>query len=88
MRAPGSTERVSPVLALVAHDEKKTPDEQVIDLLHKAIYAFVTGKAADTLIVGPPRIPVHRTGWTSTTKEVSKGSEQLIQVWSCSAPAY
>jgi hypothetical protein len=46
-------------------------DEQVIDLLHKAIYAFVTGGAADALIAGPPRISVHRTGWTSTTKEMS-----------------
>jgi len=29
-------------------------DEQVVDLLHKAIYAFVTGAAADRLVAGPP----------------------------------
>jgi hypothetical protein len=28
-------------------------DEQVIDLLHKAIYAYVTGAAADRLVQGP-----------------------------------
>ncbi len=39
-------------------------DEQVIDLLHKAIYAFATGAVADRLITGPPRIPVPRAGWT------------------------
>jgi hypothetical protein len=39
-------------------------DEQVIDLLHKGIYAFVTGAVADLLIAGPPRSPVQREGWT------------------------
>jgi hypothetical protein len=39
-------------------------DEQVIDLLHKAIYAFVTGVTADRLVAGPPRTPVGRKGWT------------------------
>jgi len=29
-------------------------NEQVVDLLHKAIYAFVTGAAADRLVEGPP----------------------------------
>jgi hypothetical protein len=29
-------------------------NEQVVDLLHKAIYAFVTGVAADRLVAGPP----------------------------------
>ena len=29
-------------------------NEQVVDLLHKAIYAFVTGAAADRLVAGPP----------------------------------
>jgi hypothetical protein len=28
-------------------------DEQVIDLLHKGIYAFVTGAVADRIIAGP-----------------------------------
>ncbi len=30
-------------------------DEQAIDLLHKAIYAFATGAVADRLVVGTPR---------------------------------
>jgi hypothetical protein len=38
-------------------------DEQVIDLLHKGVYAFATGAAADRLIAGPPRLPVPRKGW-------------------------
>ena len=40
-------------------------DEQVIDLLHKAIYAFATGVAADRLVAGPPRIPAPRERWTA-----------------------
>lgn len=39
-------------------------DEQVIDLLHKGIYAFVTGMIADRLVAGPPRTVVRRAGWT------------------------
>ena len=39
-------------------------DEQVIDLLHKGIYAFATGAMADQLIAGPERFPVIRKGWT------------------------
>lgn len=39
-------------------------DEQVIDLLHKGIYAFATGAIADRIIAGPPRLPVQRKGWT------------------------
>ncbi|MGI4832126.1 MAG: hypothetical protein ACRYFK_01560 [Janthinobacterium lividum] len=39
-------------------------DEQVIDLVHKGIYAFVTGALADRLVSGPPRSPVPRPGWT------------------------
>ncbi|MGY2134970.1 hypothetical protein ACW9KT_22250 [Hymenobacter sp. HD11105] len=38
-------------------------DEQVIDLLHKGIYAFVTGTVADRLVTGPPRPLVARPGW-------------------------
>ncbi|WP_202910359.1 hypothetical protein [Hymenobacter sediminis] len=39
-------------------------DEQVIDLVHKGIYAFVAGLVADRLVVGPPREAVPRAGWT------------------------
>src|SRR5437868_4423895 len=39
-------------------------DEQVIDLVHKGIYAFITGIVADLLIAGPPSEPVPREGWT------------------------
>ncbi len=39
-------------------------DEQVIDLIHKGIYAFVTGAVADSLIDGPNRNPDFRKGWT------------------------
>jgi hypothetical protein len=39
-------------------------DEQVIDLVHKGIYAFAAGLVADRLIAGPPRQPDHRKGWT------------------------
>jgi len=39
-------------------------DEQVIDLIHKGIYAFTTGVVADLLIAGPPSELVPREGWT------------------------
>lgn len=39
-------------------------DEQAIDLIHKGIYAFVTGAVADSLIAGPPSHPDLREGWT------------------------
>jgi len=39
-------------------------DEQAIDLLHKAVYAFTTGAVADALAPGPARPPVPREGWT------------------------
>jgi len=45
-------------------------DEQVIDLLHKAIYAFVTGVVADRLIEGPGRILVARAGWTAAERAI------------------
>src|SRR5215203_1932792 len=38
-------------------------DEQVIDLLHKAVYAFTTGLIADRLVTGPPDIPAPRESW-------------------------
>ena len=40
-------------------------DEQVIDLLHKAVYAFAAGAVADRLIAGPPGIPVPRRPWAT-----------------------
>jgi hypothetical protein len=43
-------------------------DEQVIDLLHKGIYAFTTGVIADKLIDSPSRSPVMREGWKPGTK--------------------
>lgn len=39
-------------------------DEQTIDLIHKGIYAFVTGAIADSLISGPKSLPEVRKGWT------------------------
>jgi hypothetical protein len=38
-------------------------DEQAIDLLHKANYAFVTGLVADRLIAGPDGVPAARRPW-------------------------
>ncbi len=38
-------------------------DEQVIDLTHKAIYAYVTGAVADRLVAGPPGIPAPIRPW-------------------------
>jgi hypothetical protein len=43
-------------------------DEQTLDLIHKGIYAFVTGAVADALISGPFTTPVVRKGWTLGTK--------------------
>lgn len=39
-------------------------DEQAVDLLHKAVYAFTTGVVADALTPRPPRVPTPREGWT------------------------
>lgn len=38
-------------------------DEQVIDLVHKGVYAFVTGMVADRLIAGPAGSPRPRRPW-------------------------
>ena len=38
-------------------------DEQIIDLLHKGIYAYTTGIVADSLISGPPGVPAPRRPW-------------------------
>jgi hypothetical protein len=40
-------------------------DEQAIDLLHKAIYAFTTGAAADRLVAGPADVLARRKRWTA-----------------------
>jgi hypothetical protein len=43
-----------------------------------AIYAFVTGAVADQLIAGPPRISVHRKGWTAAEKQSSSTSYEPL----------
>lgn len=44
-------------------------DEQIIDLLHKGVYAFATGAVADYLIAGPPVVRVSRRGWTAADQQ-------------------
>jgi hypothetical protein len=39
-------------------------DEQTVDLLHKAVYAFTTGVVADQLTPRPVQSQVPREGWT------------------------
>jgi hypothetical protein len=43
-------------------------DEQTVDLLHKAVYAFTTGVVADRLTLKPPRTLLPREGWTPGSK--------------------
>jgi hypothetical protein len=38
-------------------------DGQVIDLLHKGVYAFTTGVIADRLVAGPAGVPATREPW-------------------------
>jgi hypothetical protein len=38
-------------------------DEQIVDLLHKAVYAFATGLVADRLVAGPVGTPAPRRPW-------------------------
>lgn len=38
-------------------------DEQAIDLMGKAVYAFVTGAVADRLIAGPAGVPEPQKPW-------------------------
>jgi hypothetical protein len=38
-------------------------DEQVLDLTHKGVYAFVTGYVADRLITAPAGIPAPMRPW-------------------------
>jgi len=40
-------------------------DEQAIDLLHKAIYAFATGAVADRLVAGPAGVPAPCERWSA-----------------------
>ena len=40
-------------------------DEQVLDLLHKGLYAVTTGAVADRLIAGPPGAPAPSKPWTA-----------------------
>ena len=40
-------------------------DEQAIDLLHKGVYAFVTGAVADRLVDGRAGVPEPRKRWTA-----------------------
>jgi len=40
-------------------------DEQVIDLAHKAVYAYATGVVADRLVPGPPGVPAPRRPWAA-----------------------
>lgn len=40
-------------------------DEQAIDLLHKAVYAFATGAFVDRLVPGPAGVPEPRKRWTA-----------------------
>jgi hypothetical protein len=37
-------------------------DEQIVDILHKAIYAYAAGAVADRLIEPPPGPPPHKDG--------------------------
>jgi hypothetical protein len=39
-------------------------DEQAVDFLHKAIYAFATGTVADRLVASPVGVPEPRRRWT------------------------
>ena len=40
-------------------------DEQAVDLVHKAVYAFATGAVADRLVAGPPGVPAPRRPWAA-----------------------
>ena len=49
-------------------------DEQVVDLLHKAVYAFVSGAVADRLIAGPDRPPELSLGQPNPRAERDQAS--------------
>jgi hypothetical protein len=48
------------------------PDEQVIDTLHKAVYAFTTGALAEQLLAGAVRFALRVN--TSTFRRLTAGS--------------
>ncbi len=47
-------------------------DEQVIDLLHKGVYAFVTGAVADRLLRGPKPPVRSRRHWDDAPTSLSR----------------
>ncbi len=52
-------------------------DEQVIDLLHKAIYAYATGAAADRLIEGPRGQTRRKSSHYYASSNFSKAAEEM-----------
>ena len=43
-------------------------DEQIIDLVHKGVYAFTAGAVADHLVTGSPQSTDQRAGWRPGSK--------------------
>jgi hypothetical protein len=43
-------------------------DEQILDLIHKGIYAFTTGAVVDALVPGPAGIPEPRRPWPERSR--------------------
>ncbi|MGF9764798.1 hypothetical protein AAII07_57985 [Microvirga sp. 0TCS3.31] len=52
-------------------------DEQVIDLLHKAIYAYATGAAADRLVKGPQGQTRRKSSHYYASSSFSKAAEEM-----------
>jgi hypothetical protein len=52
-------------------------DEQVVDLLHKAIYAYATGAAADRLIEGPQGPSRRKSSHYYASSSFSKAAEEM-----------
>jgi hypothetical protein len=52
-------------------------DEQVVDLLHKAIYAYATGAAADRLIKGPQGQTRRTSSHYYASSSFSKAAEEM-----------
>lgn len=50
-------------------------DEQVIDLIHKGVYAFAAGALADGLVGGPARVLRPRAGWTPAGQVPGRAAE-------------
>ena len=53
-------------------------DEQVIDLMHKGIYAFATGLIADRLVAGPPGSRAARTVGGSIVRRCASFSLRVV----------